>query len=154
MTPVNTDRIEKQVLLRAPRSRVWKALTDSKEFGAWFQAQFEAPFTPGATVQGRVTYPGYEHLTMEITIERMDAGRLFSFRWHPNAVDPGLDYSSEPTTLVEFRLEDAEGGTRLTLTESGFDRIPLVRRAAAFKSNDNGWAMQMAAIARHLEAGA
>jgi uncharacterized protein YndB with AHSA1/START domain len=150
MSTTTTDRIEKQILLRAPRARVWRALADAKEFGAWFQAAFEGPFRPGATVRGRITYPGYEHLTMEIEVEAMEPERRLALRWHPNAVEPGVDYSGEPTTLVEFELEDAPGGTRLTLTESGFDRIPIARRAAALKSNDAGWSAQMKAIEDYL----
>ncbi len=150
MSTTTTDRIEKHVLLRAPRARVWRALSDSKEFGTWFGAVFEQPFAPGARVAGRITIPGYEHLRLEVTIERMEPQRLFSYRWHPDATDPAADYSGEPTTLVEFTLEDAPGGTRLTVTESGFDRIPLARRAAALRSNDQGWAQQMRSITEHL----
>ena len=150
MSTTTTDRIEKEVLLRAPRSRVWRALTDSKEFGAWFQAVFTEPFRPGARVKGGITYPGYEHLKVDIVIEKMEPERLFSYRWHPNAVDPKADYSKEPMTLVEFTLEVAEGGTRLKLVESGFDGIPIARRAEALKSNDGGWAAQMRAIETYL----
>src|SRR5277367_5095451 len=114
---MNTDKIEKQVLLRAPRSRVWRALTDAKEFGAWFGVKIEGGFAKGATARGQITYPGFEHLTMEIVIERMDAEQLFSYRWHPYAVKPDIDYSSEPTRLVEFRLEEVSGGTMLTIVE-------------------------------------
>jgi uncharacterized protein YndB with AHSA1/START domain len=150
MTTSTTDRIEKEVLLRAPRSRVWRALTDSKEFGAWFQIKFTEPFRPGATVRGQITYPGYEHLAGDFVIEAMEPERLFVYRWHPNAVDMSRDYSDEPMTRVEFRLEDAEGGTRLRLTESGFDAIPIARRAEALKSNDGGWTEQMKAIERYV----
>ena len=145
-----TDRIEKEILLRAPRSRVWSALTDSKEFGAWFRMEFTEPFRPGATVKGRVTFPGYEHLVAEMVIETMEPERLFSLRWHPNPVDPNADYSGEPMTRVEFTLEEVKGGTRLRLVESGFDAFPLSRRAEAFKSNDEGWAIQMKAIEAYL----
>ena len=107
-------------------------------------------FVEGATVRGRITHPGYEHLTMEIMVERLDPERYFAYRWHPYAIDPGVDYSKEPTTLVEFRLEDAAGGTVLTLTESGFDRIPRSRRAEAFRMNDNGWSEQLKNIERHV----
>jgi uncharacterized protein YndB with AHSA1/START domain len=147
---MSTDRIEKSVVLRAPRSRVWRALASPDEFGAWFGAKLQGRFTPGARVEGPITYPGYEHLTMEITVERVEPERLFSFRWHPDAVDPVVDYSSEPTTLVEFRLEEVEDGTRLTVVESGFDRIPLARREKAFRDNDSGWAEQMKNIERHV----
>ncbi len=150
MGTTTTDRIEKQILLRAPRARVWRALTDSREFATWFRCAFEQPFTAGARMKGRITYPGYEHLSMELVVERLEPERYFSYRWHPNAVDPGVDYSGEPTTLVEFRLEEREGGTLLTVTESGFDRIPIERRAKAIESNDGGWAQQMRAIESYL----
>ena len=149
-TETTTDRIEKTITLRAPRSRVWRALTVAEEFGEWFRVKLEGPFVEGATVRGRITHPGYEHLTMEIMVERVDPERYFAYRWHPYAIDPGVDYSKEPTTLVEFRLEDAAGGTVLTLTESGFDRIPLSRRAEAFRMNDNGWSEQLKNIERHV----
>jgi len=147
---VNTDRIEKQILLRAPRSRVWRALTDAGEFGTWFRVRLEGEFAVGRRVRGRITYPGYEHLTMEVTVERMDDEKLFSFRWHPYAIDPKVDYSTEPTTLVEFRLQDEADGTRLTVVESGFDRIPAARRDEAFRMNSQGWAVQIENILRHV----
>jgi uncharacterized protein YndB with AHSA1/START domain len=146
----HTDRIEKNILLRAPRERVWRALTDAREFGAWFRVKLEGDFAVGKRVAGRITYPGFEHLTMELTVERMDTGQLFSFRWHPYAVDPEKDYSSEPTTLVEFRLEEVAEGTRLTVVESGFDHVPAERRAEAFRMNGNGWATQMENIRQHV----
>jgi uncharacterized protein YndB with AHSA1/START domain len=149
-TGTTTDRIEKTITLRAPRSRVWRALTVAEQFGEWFRVKLEGPFVEGATVRGRITHPGYEHLTMEIVVERLDPERYFAYRWHPYAIDPAIDYSKEPTTLVEFRLEDAAGGTVLTLTESGFDRIPLSRRAEAFRMNDNGWSEQLKNIERHV----
>ena len=145
-----TDRIEKQILLRAPIARVWRALTNAGEFGAWFRVKLEGEFAVGRPIRGQMTFPGYEHLTMEVTVERMDPERLFSFRWHPGAVDPGFDYSMEPTTLVEFRLEPDPEGTRLTLVESGFDRIPASRRSDAFRMNSDGWAIQVENIRRHV----
>ena len=148
----DTDRITKTVVLRAPRARVWQALSDSKQFGEWFRVTVDGPFTPGARVKGHIIYPGYEHLTWEVTVERMEPERLFSFRWHPYAIDPGKDYSAEPTTLVEFVLEDLPEGTRLTVTESGFDRIPPERRAEAFRMNEGGWAEQVQNIARYVGA--
>lgn len=148
----STDRIERQTVLRAARSRVWRALTDSREFGEWFRVKLEGPFVEGATVRGRITHPGYEHVTMEVLVERIDPERRFSFRWHPYAIDPAVDYSAEPTTLVEFTLDEADGGTRLTVTESGFDRIPEGRRAEAFRMNDGGWAAQLDNIGRHVAA--
>src|SRR5262245_24708968 len=150
MATTTTDRIEKEILLQAPRARVWRALTDSKEFGAWFQVVFTEPFKPGATVRGKVTYPGYEHMQLDIKIERMESERVFSYRWHPNAGDPGTDYSKEPMTLVEFTLEETKGGTKLRLVESGFDWIPIARRAEAFKMNEAGWSGQMEAIEKYL----
>jgi uncharacterized protein YndB with AHSA1/START domain len=149
---MNTDRIEKKIVLRAPRSRVWRALADSEEFGSWFGAKLEGAFAPGATVKGRITHPGYEHLTFEITVERVDPERLLSYRWHPYAIDPDVDYSGEPTTLIEFRLEEVAGGTQLTVVESGFDQIPLARRAEAFRMNDQGWTQQLENIERHVTA--
>src|SRR6478736_7808606 len=110
-----TDRIEKKIVLRAPRSRVWRAITTAEEFGAWFGAKLEGPFTEGATVRGRITHPGYDHLAMELFVERIQPEELFSYRWHPYAIDPNVDYSNEPTTLVEFRLADADGGTELSI---------------------------------------
>lgn len=150
MKTTDTDRIEKKVLLKAPRSRVWRAIADAEEFGAWFRVQLEGPFVPGATLRGRITYPGYEHVTMEVVVERIEPERYFAYRWHPNAVDSGADYSSEPTTLVEFRLEEVEGGTLLTIVESGFERIPLSRRAEAFRANEQGWAAQVQNVERHV----
>jgi uncharacterized protein YndB with AHSA1/START domain len=112
--------------------------------------KLQSPFAEGARVQGRITIPGYDHLTLEIVVEKVDPERLFSYRWHPYAIDPGVDYSSEPTTLVEFHLDDVAGGTQLTVAESGFDRIPLARRAEAFRKNDDGWAQQIKNIERHV----
>jgi uncharacterized protein YndB with AHSA1/START domain len=138
----STDRIEKQVILDAPRSRVWRALTDVSQFNAWFGVSLTKPFEPGAEVSGTIAIRGYEHVTMRIWIDTMEPERLFSFRWHPYAVEPGVDYSAEPTTLVSFTLEDAPGGTKLTIVESGFDAIPASRRAKAFDMNEKGWASQ------------
>lgn len=149
---MTTDRIEKKIVLRAPRSRVWHAIADAEQFGAWFGARLEGEFAPGARVEGRITSPGYEHVTMEMTVERVDPERLFSYRWHPYAVEPGVDYSNEPTTLVEFRLDEVAGGTELTVVESGFDRIPVSRRADALRMNDAGWAEQIKSIERYVAA--
>lgn len=147
----NTDRIEKQITLRAPVARVWKALTDAKEFGAWFRVNLDGQFAEGKRIRGPVTYPGYEHLVMDVMVERMDRERLFSLRWHPAAVDPKRDYSQEPTTLVEFRLEPAAGGgTRLTVVESGFDALPPDRRQEAFRMNSGGWDIQVENIRAHV----
>ncbi|HEX6432857.1 MAG TPA: SRPBCC family protein, partial [Gemmatimonadales bacterium] len=146
----STDRIEKTIVLRAPRSKVWRALTDPTQFSDWFGATLKDPFTPGARVRGPVTYPGYEHLTMDITIERVEPERLFSWRWHPGG-DPDID-PSEPMTLVVFQLEDAPEGTRLTVTETGFDRVPVARRGKAYRENDEGWTGQLENIRKYLGA--
>jgi uncharacterized protein YndB with AHSA1/START domain len=145
-----SDRIEKKILLRAPRSRVWRALSTVEEFNAWFGVKLAGTFTPGATIRGKSTYPGYEHLDIEMQVERVEPEHLFSLRWHPYAVEKGVDYSKEPTTLVEFRLEEVPEGTQLTVVESGFDRIPAGRRAEAFRMNEGGWAEQVKNIERHV----
>ena len=147
-----TDRIEKQVVLRAPRSRVWRALANAEEFAAWFGIRLEGAFAPGATVKGMITMPDHQPMTIEIAIERMDPESHLSYRWHPYPVEADVDYSSEPTTLVEFQLDEVAGGTQLTVVESGFDRIPPARRAEAFRMNDAGWAEQIENIARYVEA--
>lgn len=147
----STDRIEKRIQLKAPRARVWRAITDSAEFGRWFKVALEGSFAEGATVRGRITNPGYEHLQFELVVERVEPERLFSYRWHPYAIDPAVDYSAEPTTLVEFRLDEADGGTALTVVESGFDALPAARRDEAFRMNEGGWAAQIKNIARHVE---
>jgi uncharacterized protein YndB with AHSA1/START domain len=144
------DRVEKRMHLKASISRVWRALTDYREFGDWFRVKLDGPFVPGQTARGHITYPGYEHLQMEMMIQKMEPERLFSFTWHPYAVDPGKDYSQETPTLVEFTLEEATDGTLLVVTESGFDKIPSDRRLDAFRMNDNGWAMQMKNIDAYL----
>lgn len=149
-----TDRIERQVLIRAPRSRVWRALTDPAEFGTWFGVKVNGSFAPGARVRGQITHKGYEHLTWDITIERMEPERLFSWRWHPYAVEPGVDYAAEPATLVVFELEEVAGGTMLRVVESGFDDVPLARRAQAYRMNREGWTIQIGAIERHVGASA
>jgi len=156
-----SDRIEKKITLNAPRARVWRALTDFKEFGHWFGVKFEGPFAKGAVVRGVITPTAvdpevakaqkpYEGLPFEITIETIEPERLFSFRWHPFAHEKDVDYSSEPTTLVAFALEDSADGILLTVTESGFDRIPLARRAQAFTANEGGWGMVITLIQKHL----
>jgi uncharacterized protein YndB with AHSA1/START domain len=149
---MSTDRIEKSIILRAPRSRVWRAIANAEEFGAWFRVKFDGPFVPGASVRGQITHPGYEHVTVEILIERIEPEQLLSCRWHPYPVDPDVDYSVEPMTLVEFRLEEVSGGTRLTVTESGFDKIPLARRDEAFRMNEGGWTEQMKNIEQYVAA--
>ncbi len=147
-----TDRIEKSVDIAAPVERVWRALTDHVEFGAWFGVKIEAPFVVGQASRGHVTYPGYEHVQWDATIERMEAPRAFAYRWHPYAVEKGVDYSAEPRTLVEFTLEPIAAGTRLTVVETGFDALPPVRRPDALRMNDSGWTEQMVNIKKHVEA--
>ena len=149
------NEIEKSVELKAPVGRVWRALTDSREFGEWFKVKFEGPFVVGEVAKGQITHPGYEHVTMRVTVVAVVPERLFSFTWLPYAIDPAVDYSGETPTLVQIVLEPmADGGTKLTVTESGFDKVPEARRETAFKMNDGGWAQQMKQIAGYLERGA
>ena len=158
---MSTDRIEKKILLHAPLKRVWRALSDSAEFGTWFGLKFDGPFKPGAIMRGVLVgtkvnpevaklQKAHEGLPFEITIEQMVSERLFSMRWHPFAVEPGVDYSAEATTLIEFVLEEVPNGVMLTVTESGFDRIPLARRAKAFSANEGGWAIMVKVIEEYL----
>jgi uncharacterized protein YndB with AHSA1/START domain len=149
-TGLTADRIEKHIQLRAPRARVWRALTQASEFGAWFGMKLAGSIEAGATVHGKLTVAGYEHLTVEMRIERVEPERVFSYRWHPYAIDPKVDYSKEPMTLVEFRLADAAGGTELTLIESGFEHVPAARRAEAFRMNEGGWSAQLKNIERYV----
>jgi len=145
--------IEKRVELKAPVSRVWRALTDYREFGEWFRVKLDGPFVPGQVSRGQITYPGYEHVKWEAVVQKMEHERLFSFTWHPYAIDPKMDYSAETPTLVEFRLEKSASGTLLVVTESGFDNIPANRRLEAFRMNDSGWTQQMKNIERHVASG-
>jgi uncharacterized protein YndB with AHSA1/START domain len=147
---MSTDRIEKAAELRAPVSRVWRALTDAAEFGEWFRVKLDGQFTAGQPIRGKITHPGYEHVTMEVLVEKIEPEKYFSFRWRPYAIDPKVDYSQEPRTLVEFRLTPSANGTRLEISESGFDGIPAARRDEAFRMNDSGWAAQLENIAQHL----
>jgi uncharacterized protein YndB with AHSA1/START domain len=156
-----TDRIEKKILLRAPRTRVWRAITDSREFGEWFGVRFDGPFKPGApqrgvlvgtSVDAEVARMQREHsgIPFDIVIDRIEPERMFSFRWHPFAIEKGVDYSAEPTTLIQFALEEVPGGTMLTVTESGFDAVPLARRAQAFSANEQGWSIMVTMIEKYL----
>ena len=148
-----TNQIEKQIELKAPVARVWRALTDHREFGQWFRVKLDGPFVPGQVSRGHITHPGYEHVRWEAVVVRMEPETLFSFSWHPYAVDPKVDYSKETPTLVEFRLQKIPTGTLLTLTESGFDKIPAERRAEALRMNDGGWTAQMKNIESHVATG-
>jgi uncharacterized protein YndB with AHSA1/START domain len=147
---MSTDRIEKSILLRAPRSRVWRALSTPDEFGHWFGARLVGDFAPGARVAGQITIPGHEHVTFELVVEKVEPEAMFTYRWHPGLSDPTVDYASEPMTLVEFRLTEVADGTELTVIESGFDRIPLARRAVAFRMNEEGWAQQVQNLHRYV----
>jgi uncharacterized protein YndB with AHSA1/START domain len=153
-TATNTDRIERSVVISAPRERVWRALSNAEEFGAWFGARLQGQtFAPGKRARGQITYPGYEHVYFDVVIDRVEPQDLLSYRWHPYAVDPAVDYSKEEPTLVTFTLKDAPGnGTLLTVVESGFDKVPPHRRAEAFRMNSGGWDGQMANIVRHVGA--
>jgi uncharacterized protein YndB with AHSA1/START domain len=161
MNTSHTDRIEKKILLRAPRAKVWRAISDASEFGTWFGMKFDGAFAPGKKMAGSIVptkvnaevaamQKKHEGKKIEIWIEKVEPEKLLSFRWHPFAVEEGVDYSAEPTTLIEFRLEDAEGGVMLTVTETGFDGIPLARRAKAFEANNGGWAKQMELIEAYV----
>jgi uncharacterized protein YndB with AHSA1/START domain len=158
---MTAERIEKTILLHAPLARVWRALSDSTEFGNWFGMRFNSPFSPGATIKGMIVPTAvnqevaeaqkpYEGRRFDIKIEQILPEQLFSFRWHPGAVEPGIDYSAEPTTLVVFTLKEVSDGVQLTVTESGFEQIPLSRRAKAFSANQGGWTMVMKLIEEHL----
>lgn len=145
-----TDRIEKKFTVNAPRSRVWRAISDSREFGTWFRMRLDGPFVAGKAMTGNITHPGYEHVKVDMRVERIQPESYFSYKWHPYAIDANSDYSKEPMTLVEFTLEDAGAHTRLTIVESGFDKIPLARRAEAFRMNEGGWTEQVEHIQRYV----
>jgi uncharacterized protein YndB with AHSA1/START domain len=147
----STDKIEKEIVLRAPRARVWRALTDTREFNSWFGVKLEGAFAVGKRVRGPLMIKGYTHVTMEVIVENMEPERVFAYRWHPYAVDPKVDYSGEPMTLVEFRLEDVPGGTKLFVVESGFDQLPAHRRDEAFRMNDAGWQGQLENVRKHVD---
>ena len=145
-----SDRIEKRIELKAPVSRVWRALTDHREFGEWLRVKLDSPFVPGQISRGQITHPGYEHIKWAAVVQAMEPERLFSFTWHPYAVDPTVDYSKETPTLVEFRLEKIPNGTLLVVTESGFDKIRSARRLEAFRMNEGGWTQQLKNIEAHV----
>ena len=150
MVEETLDSIEKEVEIAAPMERVWRALTNHEEFGAWFRVKLEGPFVPGQESTGFITWPGYEHLRWVAVIQAMKKPSYFSFTWHPYAVDPGKDYSDEEPTLVEFWLSEAQTGTLLKVRESGFSKVPAARRAEAFRMNSNGWAQQMGNVAEYV----
>ena len=138
--------------LQAPLEKVWRALSDANQFGEWFRVKIEGKFAPGQPARGRMLYPGYEHLTWTVTVKEMEPEKQFSFTWHPYAVEADRDYSQEEPTLVEFHLEPIPAGTRLTVTESGFERIPESRRDEAYRMNEGGWSAQMTNISVYLSA--
>jgi uncharacterized protein YndB with AHSA1/START domain len=144
------DRIVKEIVMRAPLARVWAAVGDAREFGEWFKIALDGPFVAGQTVRGKILEPGYEHLTAELAVERVEPPHLLAFRWHPGEPAPDADLSAEPTTLVEFHLAEVAEGTKLTVVESGFSKIPADRRRAAFRSNEGGWAEQVERVKRHV----
>jgi uncharacterized protein YndB with AHSA1/START domain len=144
------DRIEKSIELKAPVSRVWRALTDSREFGEWFRVKFDAPFKTGEEATGQITHPGYEHVTFRAVIQAIDPEQYFAFTWHPYAVDVAVDYTKETPTLVEFRLAPTATGTQLTVTESGFSDLPDDRRDEAFARNEGGWTQQVKNIEEYV----
>lgn len=157
----NSDRIVKKVVLDAPLERVWRAITEARRFGTWFGVEFDGEFEPGTRLVGRIVPTRVDpiiakaqapHAGMEFVcdVERIEPMRLFSFRWHPYAIEPGADYASEPMTLIEFELEALQDRTHLTITESGFERVPPARRAEAYASNDQGWHEQSKLIAKYL----
>jgi uncharacterized protein YndB with AHSA1/START domain len=144
-----SERIEKRIELKAPVSRVWRALTDYREFGEWFRVKLEGPFVAGQISRGQITYPGYEHIKWQAIVQKMEPERLFSFTWH-HSFDPNADIFKEPTTLVALRLEKIEAGTLLTVTESGFENLPDKLRLEALRRNDGGWTEQMKNIENHV----
>lgn len=153
MTTESTDRIEREILLKAPQPRVWRALANAEEFGAWFQVAFEGKvFVAGRPISGRFTAPGYEHLSFNAQIVEIEPERRLSMRWHPYAVDPAVDYSHEPTTLIEFEPRAVDGGTLLRVVESGFDKVPAPRRLEAFRMNSAGWKQQLRNIEQYVDA--
>jgi uncharacterized protein YndB with AHSA1/START domain len=146
-----SDRIEKTIDLNAPVERVWRAVSDHKEFGTWFRVDLEGPFAIGHEARGKITYPGYEHLTWTVQVVAIEPPTRLAFTWHPYGVDPDVDYAKEEPTLVEFLLAPIATGTRLTIVESGFDKVPAHRREEAFRMNDGGWTQQVQNIRTHVE---
>ncbi|MBT2342165.1 MULTISPECIES: SRPBCC family protein [Pseudomonas] len=147
----SSDRIERKILLKVPRAQVWRALANAEAFGQWFGVALEGKrFVAGERTQGQITYPGYQHLIWDVAVERVEPERVFAFRWHPYAIEPQVDYSQESETLVQFELEDMDGGTLLKVVESGFNEIPEARRLKAFRMDSRGWDEQMANIEAFL----
>jgi uncharacterized protein YndB with AHSA1/START domain len=151
---LDSDKIERSIVVNAPKERVWRALADAEQFGMWFGANLEGQtFAVGQRTRGQITIKGYEHVYFDVVIENIEPQNRFSYRWHPYAVDPSVDYTEEQPTLVTFTLSDAPGqGTLLTVIESGFDELPPQRRLEAFRMNDAGWKGQLDNIVRHVDA--
>jgi uncharacterized protein YndB with AHSA1/START domain len=141
--------VERSTLVRAPRSRVWQALTTIKEFSIWFGVEAEGEFAPGARVRMISTGDCGKGEEVLIEVVKMEAPEIFSWRWHPGMKEPDVDYSAEPMTLVEFRLTEVEGGTQVTVVETGFDKLSLLRRARVFEQNDKGWELQLVSLAQY-----
>lgn len=153
-TTSETDRIERSVVINAPREHVWRALSNAEEFGTWFGVNLKnQAFVAGQRTRGYITYPGYEHVLFDVLVDRIEPNQLFSLRWHPYAIEPDVDYSTEEPTLVTFTLKDAPGGgTLFTVVESGFDKVPAHRRPEAFRMNSGGWDGQIGNIVGHVGA--
>jgi uncharacterized protein YndB with AHSA1/START domain len=149
-----TDRIERSIVIKAPRERVWRALSNADEFSQWFGVDLQGQaFAPGKRARGQITHCGHEHVWFDVVIERIEPPQVLSYRWHPYAVDPAVDYESEQPTLVTFTLKELPGdGTLLTVVESGFDNVPPHRRLEAFRMNNRGWEAQLDNVARHVGA--
>ena len=145
-----SDKIEKQVELKAPVEKVWKSLTDHRQFGEWFGVKIDQPFASGEKSTGQFTLDGCDDKRWNATVQKIEPQRLFSWTWHPYAMDPNVDYSHEEPTLVEFTLEAVPGGTLLKVVESGFDRVPEHRRAEAFQMDERGWGFQLENIERYV----
>lgn len=147
----NENRIERSIELKAPLSKVWKAITDHKEFGQWFGCQFDGPFVVGKTIPGKLNFPDFDHMQWAVDVKKMEPERLFSFTWHPYPADPAIDYTKETPTLVEFKLQSIPGGTLLTVIESGFENIPANRRLEAFRMDTEGWIEQLENVAKYVQ---
>ncbi|MHB1608633.1 MAG: SRPBCC family protein [Acidiferrobacter sp.] len=150
----DSDRIERSIVIQAPRRRVWRALTTAEEFGRWFGVNLEGQaFEGGRGARGSLVYPGYEHIVFDVVVERVEVMELFSYRWHPYAVDPSVDYTTEQPTLVTFTLTDApRNSTLLAVVESGFDLVPPHRRLEAFRMSSRGWEYQLDNLMQHVAA--
>lgn len=148
---MTSDAIRQSTHVRAPIDRVWRAISDHREFGEWFRVALDQPFEAGRTSTGHITHPGYEHVKWNAEIVAIEPPSRLAFRWHPYAIDQSADFSNEPMTLVEFTLREKDGGTDIEVVESGFDAIPAHRRDEAFRMNSGGWEAQMKNIREYVE---